>query len=210
MSFSLGYGDMTSQYGQIIDQNLQRLFKRLDIHLETMPPRSQHRQQYFFHAFGDQCKLTPDGIWLDDQLLQDALGVIISLYALHASPLPANLYPLKAFKEFANTMPYAGAFVTHTEMPLVPHVDAIYKKRNAITERFQGEDAGFPNSGDFALLLQPLPKVYLGYIFYFADDDFPAAVTCLLSNNANQFLPPDAMADTAEYTTKKIIEITTG
>ena len=198
---------MTSEYANIVDQNLKRLFKEADAHLAAKLPRDLNGHHFSFSAFGEQCVLTPDGIWLGEQLMQGALGVIISLYALHTSPLPARRFPLKAYKEFADTMPYAGAFVTHTEAPLVPHVDSIYAKRDAICACLQGQDAGFPNGGDFALLLQPLPKVYLGYIFYYADDDFPAAVTCLFSNNADRFLPPDALADAGEYTSKKIIAL---
>lgn len=198
---------MSSQYTRIIDQNLRRLFMKADTDLETKLSRDGDSAYFSFHAFGDQCTLTPEGIWLGDQLLHDPAGVIISLYALHAGPSPAVIYPLKAYKEFANTMPYAGAFVTHTEAPLVPYVESIYRQRDTIYSCFQGEDGDFPNSGDFALLVQPLPEIYLGYIFYYADDDFPAAVTCLFSNNADQYLPPDAMADVGEYTSKKIIAL---
>jgi hypothetical protein len=52
-----------------------------------------------------------------------------------------------------------------------------------------------------------LPKIALGYIFYEADEDIPASVTCLFSNNANGFLPMDALADVGEYTSKRIIEM---
>jgi hypothetical protein len=62
--------------------------------------------------------------------------------------------------------------------------------------------------GDFSFVVHPLPKIALCYIFYDADEDFPASVTCLFSNNAHLFLPVDGLADTGEYTSKKIIEIT--
>jgi hypothetical protein len=47
----------------------------------------------------------------------------------------------------------------------------------------------------------------LNYIFYLADDEFPASATCLFSNNALSFLPIDALADTGEYCSRKIIEL---
>jgi len=47
----------------------------------------------------------------------------------------------------------------------------------------------------------------LYYIFYHADEDFSASATCLFSNNALSFLPVDALADTGEYTSKRIIEL---
>ena len=61
--------------------------------------------------------------------------------------------------------------------------------------------------GDFAFTLFPLPKIALCYIFYEADEDFPASVKCLFSNNANQFLPVDGLADVGEYTSKKIMDL---
>ena len=61
--------------------------------------------------------------------------------------------------------------------------------------------------GDFSIIVRPLPKIKLHYIFYHADDEFPASATCLFSNNALSFLPIDALADTGEYTSKKIIEL---
>jgi hypothetical protein len=39
------------------------------------------------------------------------------------------------------------------------------------------------------------------------DEKLPASATCLFSNNALSFLPIDALADTGEYTSKKIIEL---
>ena len=50
-------------------------------------------------------------------------------------------------------------------------------------------------SGDFAFVVRPLPKIYLCYIFYEADQDFPPSVTCLYSANANRFMPMDGLAD---------------
>jgi hypothetical protein len=61
--------------------------------------------------------------------------------------------------------------------------------------------------GDFAFVVYPLPKIALCYIFYMADDDFPASGTCLYSSNARQFLALDALADVGEYTSKKIIDL---
>jgi hypothetical protein len=55
-----------------------------------------------------------------------------------------------------------------------------------------------------------LPKIALCYIFYEADDDFPASVTCLYSNNANQFMSVDGLADVGEYTSRKIINLIEG
>jgi hypothetical protein len=78
-------------------------------------------------------------------------------------------------------------------------------------ERIAVEIGGKPDppgvSGDFSILLFPLPKIALGYVFYRADDDFPASVTCLFSANAPVHLPTDALADVGEYTSREILRI---
>ena len=79
----------------------------------------------------------------------------------------------------------------------------------SILRRFSGHEAPADLKGDLAFVLYPLPKIALAYIFYLADEEFPASATCLFSSNALSFLPLDALADLGEYTSKAIIEITT-
>ena len=104
-------------------------------------------------------------------------------------------------------MPYVGAFTTHTEQLLVPHVAKIKESVQTITKTLKGEKAPSEAGGDFSFIVYPLPKIALCYIFYEADDDFPASLTCLFSNNANQFMPVDGLADVGEYTSQKILKL---
>jgi hypothetical protein len=104
-------------------------------------------------------------------------------------------------------MPYAGAFASHTEQILIPHINKIEENLNTIFDALNGEPDSGSEGGDISFTVRPLPKIILKYIFYLADDDFPASATCLYSNNALSFLPIDALADTGEYTSKKIIEL---
>ena len=115
--------------------------------------------------------------------------------------------PLKAFKDFPNSMPYAGAFVTHTQQILVPYVEKIQVSIHRIIETLNGCESPSNVGGDFSFMVYPLPKIALSYIFYEADEDFPASVTCLYSNNALSFLPIDGLADVGEYTSKKILDL---
>ncbi|MDP2971503.1 MAG: DUF3786 domain-containing protein, partial [Deltaproteobacteria bacterium] len=62
---------------------------------------------------------------------------------------------------------------------------------------------------DFSFTLYPLPRVALCYVFNLPDEEFPASVTCLFASNADRFLPVAGLADTAEYTAKKIIQLVT-
>jgi hypothetical protein len=115
--------------------------------------------------------------------------------------------PFKAFREMPDSMPYVGAFASHTERVLVDHIDKIEHKADRIAQQFKGSQEASKDAGDFSFIVYPLPKIALNYIFYRADDEFPATVTCLFSHNAAAFLPTDALADTGEYTSKKILDI---
>lgn len=201
---------MTNNYAAIIRDNLAALYENLSDSLEDRLPAVREQDRFIFSAFGDSCLISPGGIILGGEPLTDPRGIIISLYALKASPAACVLKPFKAFKEFANTMPYAAAFQTHTEQILVPHTPAITENTAAIRQRLNGDNAPAETGGDLAFTVKPLPKICLCYIFYAADEEFPASVTCLYSSNAADFLPVDALADVGEYTSKKIIEIITG
>ena len=62
---------------------------------------------------------------------------------------------------------------------------------------------------NYAKIVQTNLKKLYCYILYEADEDFPAAVTCLYSSNADRFMPMDGLADVGEYTSKKIIDLVT-
>lgn len=198
---------MTDNYAKIVSDNHKRLFDSLSPSLAADLPARREDQTYVFSAFGEACHITQEGFYLSDQPQTGVVGILLSLYALNAKSDPCVLEPLKAYKEFPGTMPYVGAFATHTENILVPHVMAIKMKIKDIAEKLGGFVPEKPVSGDFSFVAYPLPKLALCYIFYEADDDFPASVTCLYSCNASLFMPNDALADVGEYTSKKIIRI---
>jgi hypothetical protein len=87
------------------------------------------------------------------------------------------------------------------------YAEIIKHNLDRITRHFEGLQGSSDGAGDFSIRVYPLPKIALNYIFYRADDEFPASVTCLFSHNAATFLPTDALADTGEYTSKKILDI---
>ena len=196
-----------SNYENIIDGNLQRLYSQLPADLADTLPATQVGDDYLFQAFGESCRIAPQAITIGDKIETGPAGIVISLYALQVTNMTCQLAPLKAFREMPDSMPYVGAFASHTEKVLVKHLQQIENMTDQLVDRFSGRREDRPESGDFALILYPLPKIALNYIFYRADDEFPATVTCLFSNNAARFLPTDALADTGEYTSKKILEI---
>ncbi len=196
-----------SNYKTIIDQNLTTLFAQ-DIKERSAAMGAElEKEELVFNAFGGQCRINVEAITLDDQPQTGPAGIVISLYALNAAPIPQKVEPFKAFKEFPNSMPYVGAFASHTEQILVPAVDRILPKHQEILDRMGGETAPKDVGGDSAFLVRPLPKISLCYIIYEADEDFPPSVTCLYSNNADQFMPMDGLADVGEYTSRAMLEM---
>jgi hypothetical protein len=196
-----------TQYEKIIHNNLQIVFQQPSQAMVSHIKASKSNGNYAFKAFGQICRLCPDGIYLGNECQTGPLGIILSLYAKHAVPDECIIEPLNAFKSFPDTAPYVGAFANYTEQILIPHVDAIENQFIRIYDQFNGCEAPQSLGGDFAFYVWPFPKIMLCYIFYRADDDFPASATCLFSHNANQFLPNDALADTGEYMSKSIIAL---
>ncbi|MEA3231870.1 MAG: hypothetical protein U9Q05_08965 [Thermodesulfobacteriota bacterium] len=54
--------------------------------------------------------------------------------------------PLKSFKEISDSMPYVGAFTTHTEKLLIPQVAKIKEAVQRITKTLKGGKA--PSEAD--------------------------------------------------------------
>ncbi|MDY6832261.1 MAG: DUF3786 domain-containing protein [Thermodesulfobacteriota bacterium] len=201
---------MDTNYTPLIRQNLSALYENLPDNLACMLPAKQDGDRFVFPAFGKICTLSPEGVFLGKEMLHDARGIILSLYALHAADEPADVTVFRAFKEFENTMPYAGAFATHTEQVLAPHAGAIKARLTTIKTLLNGGNAPAGLGGDFSFVANPVPKIFLCYLVYEADEEFPAAVTCLYSANAANFLPIDALADVGEYTSRAIIDLVAG
>ncbi len=198
---------MTGAYEQIIRDNLERLYRDLPGDLARALPAQRRGQRFVFPAFGRRCVIAPDGITLGDHPQTGPVGILISLYALHVENREMRLQPLRAFKELPDSMPYAGAFAARTEQTLVPHVARIAQAAARIEKTFGGHPPPAGTGGDFGFVLYPLPRIALCYIFYEADEDFPAAATCLYSNNADRFLPTDALADVGEYTSSRMLSL---
>jgi hypothetical protein len=196
---------MQDNYSRLVADNLKQVFSGNPHDLAIRLPAENDGGGLVFQAFGEQCRISPDGVTLDGEPQTNVLGILITLYARHATSEPCLREPFRAFKELPDSMPYAGAFVTHTQQVLVPHVEQLEHRVDALTAAFNTETAEPASGGDFSFRLQPLPKIWLEFICYLPDEDFPASVTCLYSQNAHRFLTTDALADVGEYTVKKII-----
>ncbi len=198
---------LTDNYTKIVRNNLQQLYRNIPPNLAAALGGESEADHFIFNAFGETCIIEPGKILLGNKIQNGVVGILISLYAVHAKPQACVLKPFKAFKELPNSMPYAGAFVSHTQQILVPYVSQIRERQTIIMDTLSAESAPAAVGGDFAFVVYALPKIALCYIFYESDEDFPASVTTLYSNNALSFLPIDALADVGEYMSKRIIEI---
>ena len=198
---------MATNYEKIIRENLSRAFKEGETKLEETLPARREGRRWVFRAFGEECSVEAEAIAFSGKVDPGPKGLIISLYAAHSNPGPVILEPFKAFKDLPGSMPYQGAFAVNSERVLVPHVLKIKEKVDLILQAFPGEINPAGAAGDFSLLLYPLPKIALLFIFYLSDEDFPASATCLFSSNALSFMPLDGLADVAEYTSKALIGV---
>jgi hypothetical protein len=198
---------METNYEKLIRENLSQVFSQIPQDLEVSLQAERKGDDYCFRAFGKDCLLGADGVSLSGETESGPMGLLVSLYGMHANPEPIRLEPMKAFRELPDSTPYHGAFTANSERVLIPHVQSIRERQDLIKEAFDGKDGLQGLSGDFSFLLFPLPKIALCYVFYLPDDEFPASATCLFSANALSFMPLDGLADVAEYTSKVIIEL---
>jgi hypothetical protein len=187
---------------------LKELYDHLPQEMEQLLPASRENNIFSFRAFGEPCAIGPDGITLSGEVITGPEGILIALYARNARKEPAQLEPFKSFRDLKGSMPYQGAFSLRAERTLTSYVNHIQRFKRRVVESFDGhENRGL--GGDFSFTVFPLPKVALCYIFYTSDEEFPASVTCLFGANAELFLPVDGLADMAEHTAEKIIELVT-
>ena len=198
---------MNEQYLVIQMEHLKAAWSRGKEQLEQALPAGREGDCFCFQAFGQDCELSPEGISLAGEFLAGAEGILIALYARHVSQEKPKLHPLQSFKELPNSGPYQGAFVARSEQVFVPHIPVIQSQQQAIVQQFSGMINTDAPSGDFSFTLYPLPRIPLYYIFYLPDEEFAAAATCLFAADATNHLPIDGLADVAEHTAKRVIEL---
>jgi hypothetical protein len=197
---------VNTRYADVIREHLARAFERGAERLARAVGASSDRGGLAFPAFGEACRVRPGGVEIGGRTETGPRGVVVSLYLRHAAEEETVEAPFRAYREWPDSGPYVAAFAKNAELPLVARVDRIEAERQRVLEAFAGRvPEAMP--GDFSLLLAPLPKVRLCYVFYRSDEEFPASATCLFSANANRFLPVDGLADLAEYTSRRILDL---
>ena len=110
---------MQNNYGKIVEANLDKVFSDNSRNLFLNLPAEKSGDGFVFRAFGEECKISPAGIYFGTTLQNSVLGILISLYALNATSELCITEPFRAFKELPDSMPYAGAFITHTVKKMI-------------------------------------------------------------------------------------------
>jgi hypothetical protein len=188
---------------------LQRAWARPIREIEESLPARYDGEAFHLQAFGEPCEIHRQEILLGGEFSQGAEGILVALYASFAKNDPVQFQPLKAFRQFPGGMSYQAAFAMNAERVLIPYVESIQKRQEDLVARFSGRLNRDVKRYDFSFTLYPLPKIPLYYLFNLSNEEFPASVTCLFGSNADHFLPIEGLADTAEYTAKKIITLIT-
>jgi Domain of unknown function (DUF3786) len=198
---------MPENFLEIQKEYLRKVWLRPTEELEKVLPAQRLGNCFRFRAFGEPCELYPDEIILGGQRVNGPEGILIAMYASHVNDEPLQLNPLRSFKELPHSMPYQGAFSVNAERTLQPYVSAIQKHQSELAAIFSGSLNTDHPSGDFSFTLYPLPRIALYYIFYLPDEEFSASINCLFAANATSLIPVAGLADVAEYTARKIIEL---
>jgi hypothetical protein len=198
---------MTTHYEKLLLANISEAYRESASDLHERLPARKEGSVHHLRAFGEDCCVTPESVLFSGTPDTGPRGLLLSLYARHVGPEPIRMAPFKAFRDLPNSMPYQGAFSANCERRLIPHVPRIRVLSEQIKAAFEGGDGAPSLGGDFSLLLFPLPKIALTYVFYLPDEEFPASVTCLFSANALSFMPLDGLADVGEYTSRRLAEM---
>jgi hypothetical protein len=201
---------MTTHYEKLLLANLSEAYRKSGAGLQERLPARKEGSAYHFRAFGEDCCVTQESVRLSGAPDTGPKSLLISLYARHVGTEPMRMEPFNSFRDLPNSMPYQGAFNSNCERRLIPNVSRIRLMTEPIKAAFEGSDGAPSLGGDFSLVLFPLPKIALTYVFYLPDEEFPASVTCLFSANALSFMPLDGLADVGEYTSRRLAEMASG
>ncbi|MDP4979967.1 MAG: hypothetical protein NWQ21_10940, partial [Desulfobacterales bacterium] len=74
---------MPDNYAKIIEENLRLLYQTPLEHLPSTLPAERDGDCFVFEAFGETCRMSPKGVFLNDRRETGVPGILISLYARH-------------------------------------------------------------------------------------------------------------------------------
>lgn len=93
-----------------------------------------------------------------------------------------------SFKELPDGEIYNIPFQKRTIFPLLKLINDEPSKLIKLKEKLNGEEGTF---GDISIILNPFPELYLAYIYWQGDEEFPANANILFSSNFPYYLPTE-------------------
>ena len=194
-----------SGFTKVINSYLDKL---KEFRLETLAIKhdlelTPDGKQLIVPFFGKEYFFDKEGVKLNNEPADWVETIIIFNYLLSPGGF-LKLEPWKDFSEFPGARFYKPAFIRDVEKPLGDLVPQIITNKEMVMNEFMAEITDPIAGANLALIFHPFPKVRIFALLYKEDEEFPASSRVLYSNNADQFLPTECLADMAEHWVRKL------
>ena len=116
--------------------------------------------------------------------------VLFLHYLCHANGTPLTGEWI-TFKELPGGQIYIEPYQKRTIKPLLKYFGQRIEKFMELASSLGGEKASF---GDASIIMRPLPRVPLGFIFWEGDEEFPPRANIIYDAAAKNYLPTEDYA----------------
>lgn len=160
--------------------------------------------------FGELCKVSRrDGsiTKADDSpvFVEDRLTIMQHLHYYKKTALESTRKV--SFREIKEAAVFEKAYEKSSLKPLIKVFSNHLEELRLAGERLQGKRETL---GDVSFTLQAFPRISLTYVFWDADEEFPASANILFDNRIADWTHPESVPVLAETGTRKLIEAAGG
>ena len=160
--------------------------------------------------FGELCKVSRrDGNIrkADDSavLVEDRLTIMQHLHYYKQTAMEST--KRVAFREIKEAAVFEKAYQKSSLKPLVRAFSNHLEELRLAGKKLQGKKESL---GDVSFTLQAFPRISLTYVFWDADEEFPASSNILFDNRITDWTHPESVPVLAEIGTRKLIEAAGG
>lgn len=160
--------------------------------------------------FGELCKVSRrDGNIrkADDSavLVEDRLTIMQHLHYYKQTAMEST--KRVAFREIKEAAVFEKAYQKSSLKPLVRAFSNHLEELRLAGKKLQGKKESL---GDVSFTLQAFPRISLTYVFWDADEEFPASANILFDNRITDWTHPESVPVLAEIGTRKLIEAAGG
>jgi hypothetical protein len=153
---------------------------------------------------GQEYVIRHDGILLRGQKAPEAHASVLLEY-LFSRGTTFTVSPWRAIGELTGTG--FPDFRKKTELPITQYVAEIIARAKTLLPLFDARMSPSLTGSDMAIIVHALPKVYLHVEMAQENQDFPAEVWILFSNNARDFLNAVALQGLAEVFKDRLLSL---